>query len=149
MDDLEKKLYHDLSSGIDVPDKIKTIIEESLKDTNIKKKKYPFLKVALATCACLILTVGIVYAGTKVYDAIWKEPEKVVGPEDNVNEKDIMNNNTMTEEEGREKGIEEKARETVRNLSAMGLSADKIASAVQVSIEEVREWLSDGAKAAR
>lgn len=52
-------------------------------------------------------------------------------------------------EEGREKGIEEKARETVRNLSAMGLSADKIASAVQVSIEEVREWLSDGAKAAR
>ena len=79
MDDLEKKLYHDLSSGIDVPDKIKTIIEESLKDTNIKKKKYPFLKVALATCACLILTVGIVYAGTKVYDAIWKEPEKVVG----------------------------------------------------------------------
>ena len=103
MDDLEKKLYHDLSSGIDVPDKIKTIIEESLKDTNIKKKKYPFLKVALATCACLILTVGIVYAGTKVYDAIWKEPEKVVGPEDNVNEKDIMNNNTMTEEEGREK----------------------------------------------
>ena len=52
-------------------------------------------------------------------------------------------------EEGRAKGIEEKARETVRNLSAMGLSADKIASAVQVSIEEVREWLSDGAKAVR
>ena len=52
-------------------------------------------------------------------------------------------------EEGREKGIEEKARETVRNLSAMGLSIDKIAGAVQVSIEKVQEWLSDGAKAAR
>ena len=52
-------------------------------------------------------------------------------------------------EEGKAKGIEEKARETVRNLSEMGLPADKIASAVQVSIEEVREWLSDGANAAR
>ena len=31
MDDLEKKLYHDLSSGVDVPDKIKTIIEEDRK----------------------------------------------------------------------------------------------------------------------
>ena len=103
MDDLERKLYHDLSSGVEIPDKVRTIIEESLKDTKVKKKKYSLLKIALTTCASLLLTVGIVYAGTKVYDAIWKNPEKVIGTEENINEKDIMYNNTMTEEEAREK----------------------------------------------
>lgn len=103
MDDLERKLYHDLSSGVEIPYKVRTIIEESLKDTKVKKKKYSLLKIALTTCASLLLTVGIVYAGTKVYDAIWKNPEKVIGTEENVNEKDIMYNNTMTEEEAREK----------------------------------------------
>ena len=51
------------------------------------------------------------------------------------------------EEKGIEKGIEKgelrKAREITISLDKMGLSADKIAQAVKVSTDTVRQWLSE------
>ena len=49
-------------------------------------------------------------------------------------------------EKGMEKGMERKARETVQNLSQMGLSVEAIADAVKVSISEGKEWLSGSAR---
>lgn len=104
MDDLERKLYHDLSSGVKIPDKVRTVIEESIKYTNIKKKKYSFLKIAVTTCASLILTVGIVYAGKAIYDEIWKAPEKTVGFYNNDDDIKIEDSGTlMNEDEARKK----------------------------------------------
>jgi len=81
MDDIERKLFHDLGDEKEIPNKVRTVIEERIKDTKIKKKKYSFIKVTLTTCACLIIAIGIVYAGDKTYNLIWKEqktePEKV------------------------------------------------------------------------
>lgn len=81
MDDIERKLFHDLGDEKEIPNKVRTVIEESIKDTKINKKKYSFIKVTLTTCACLIIAIGIVYAGDKTYNLIWKEqktePEKV------------------------------------------------------------------------
>ncbi len=42
--------------------------------------------------------------------------------------------------EGRNEGMLEQARKTAYNLHDMGLPTDKIAGAVNVSIETVREW---------
>lgn len=104
MDDLEKKLFHDLGSGIEIPDKVRTVIEGSL--NNIKeKKKYSFIRIALTTCASLILVVGVVYAGNQIYEKIWKEPEKVTGTENQTIE-DITKASSISEEEARKKAIQ-------------------------------------------
>ena len=103
---LEQKLYHDLSPDLEVPSKVRTIIKESINNVEVKKKNYSIIRIALTTCATLILTVGIVYAGTKVYDTIWKKPEMVKGEiEKNTNEEDGINC-TITEQEAKEKAIE-------------------------------------------
>lgn len=100
---LEQKLYHDLSPDLEVPSKVRTIIKESIYNVEVKKKNYSIIRIALTTCATLILTVGIVYAGTKVYDTIWKKPEMVKGEiEKNTNEEDVINC-TLTEQEAKEK----------------------------------------------
>lgn len=83
MNDIEKKLFHDLGEEKEVPTKVRTVIKESIESVKVKKKKYSFLKIALTTCACLILAIGIVYAGTKTYSIIKKAPEKVAEIEKN------------------------------------------------------------------
>lgn len=45
--------------------------------------------------------------------------------------------------EGMEIGERKKARETVKSLSEMGLSVDKIAKAVNVNIDTVKTWLKE------
>ena len=46
--------------------------------------------------------------------------------------------------EGRESGISESRRQTAINLSKMGMDVEKIAQAVEASVEEVQTWLADG-----
>lgn len=100
---LEQKLYHDLSPDLEVPSKVRTIIKESINNVEVKKKNYSIIRIALTTCATLILTVGIVYAGTKVYDTIWKKPEMIKGVvEKNTNKEDVINS-ILTEQEAKEK----------------------------------------------
>ena len=107
MDELDKKLFMDLSSDVEVPSKCKIVIKNSLNNINSKKEKhYSFSKIAAVSCATLLLTTGIVYAGTKVYENIWKEPEKVVGFYSNeVKKEDIISeqDNVMSEAEAKEK----------------------------------------------
>ena len=46
-------------------------------------------------------------------------------------------------EKGRESGISESRRQTAINLSKMGMDVEKIAQAVEASVEEVQTWLAD------
>ena len=56
-------------------------------------------------------------------------------------------------EEGRQKGIQEgrqeQARETAYELQDMGMTADKIARAVKVSLETVQKWFAERATLAK
>lgn len=45
--------------------------------------------------------------------------------------------------EGHESGISESRRQTAINLSKMGMDVEKIAQAVEASVEDVQTWLSD------
>ena len=45
--------------------------------------------------------------------------------------------------EGRESGISESRRQTAINLSKMGMDVEKIAQAVEASVEDVQTWLAD------
>ena len=75
MDELDKKLYHDMRLDFPIPDKCKTIIRESLYDERKIKGVYyhSLAKVVLTTSIVLLITTGIVYAGTKVYEKIFKK----------------------------------------------------------------------------
>lgn len=104
MDELDKKLYHDLTLDIEVPNKCETIIREGL---NMKTKHYSITKLTTTACAIFFLTIGIVYAGTSISDKIWKTPEKVVGFSSAENTiKENPNEQVMTEEEARKKAEE-------------------------------------------
>ena len=52
-------------------------------------------------------------------------------------------------EEGRKAGRLEGKRETAINLAEMGMPVDRIAQAVKVNIQLVREWLSGNTGIAR
>ena len=73
MDDIERKLYHDLSLKTEIPEKCEEIIKNGL---NKKKKHYSWAKIIVVSCASFMITAGVVYAGTKVIESIWKEPKK-------------------------------------------------------------------------
>lgn len=81
MDELDKKLYHDMNTEVQIPDKCRTIIKESLYNKEkIKKVYYKSLKkIALTAFMTVLVTTGVAYAGTKVYEKIFVNPEKVVG----------------------------------------------------------------------
>lgn len=103
MDDIEKRLYHDLSIQIEIPEKCDETIKGAIKQ---KKKHYSWIKIATTACASLMITAGVVYAGTKVAETIWKEPEKVVGytAEETITEKKLKE--IMGEEEARDRANE-------------------------------------------
>lgn len=106
MDELDKKLYNDLNLKIEIPQMLDTIIKEGLN----KKKQYQSLsKIAIVICTILATTTGIVYAGTIIYDKIWKKPEKIVGFYEEENKNTITNEErekVMSEEEARKKAEE-------------------------------------------
>lgn len=108
MDELDRKLYKDLSLEVEVPSKCKTIVRESLNSKNKKTQYYSITRVAIITCASLLLTTGIVYAGAKVYEKVWKQPEKTVGFYAEGNENIITKeeqSSVMSEKEAREKAM--------------------------------------------
>lgn len=113
MDELDKKLYHDLSLKIKIPNKCRIVILESLyNEKNIKRIHcYTLSRIAITICASLLLTAGTVYAGTKLYEKIWNTPEKTIGFYDQRNSEKYSAINettedTMTEEEAKKKANE-------------------------------------------
>ena len=110
MDELDKKLFHDLKLDTQVPVKFREIIKKSLyNEQKIKKVHFnSIIRIIVTICSSLALTSGIVYAGTKIYETIWKEPEKVVGyySEKNNDEQIIYNENVISENKAKELAIE-------------------------------------------
>lgn len=74
MDELDKKLFEDLSQKEIAPNKCEYVIKNAL---NKKRNSIKIFKVAFTTCMVLALTTGGVIAGQKIYENIWKEPEKL------------------------------------------------------------------------
>lgn len=114
MDELDKKLYLDLNSDIEIPSKLDFIIKDCFKQ---RKKQHSFFKVIISTCAGLIITMGIAYAGTTISNYIFKQPEKVVGG----------NQNTVTQEEKQSVISETEARKkSAQILNKFGYQDSKI-----------------------
>ena len=79
MDELDKKLFDDLSKKDEVPIRCEYIIRKALND---EKKKYRLsikniVLIIARVFAVIFITSGVVFATTKIYENIWKEPEKV------------------------------------------------------------------------
>lgn len=122
MDNLDKMLYCELKRE-EAPSEFRSIIQNSLKDNNAKKKikQYSLVKVLTTACASLLLTTGMVYAGTTIIEKIWKQPEKIVGfySEENTDK--------ITEEEKASVMTEEEARKKVKEiLKKFGHEGEKI-----------------------
>ncbi len=127
MDELDKRLYRELNSKIEIPSEFKTVIQESLNTDKEKKKVlgYPIRKVAIIASISLVLSVGIVYAGTAITNKIWKEPEKTIGFYSE------ENNITDISENKKYEGImsEKQARENAKKiLEKFGYKNEKIKS---------------------
>ena len=76
MDKLDKKLYKDLNSKIEIPDELDTVIKKGL---NKKKANVSILKKVASFFIITFIGSGIVFAGSVVYEKnIWKEPQRVV-----------------------------------------------------------------------
>lgn len=117
MNEIEKKLYHDLKADIEIPVKYENAIKEGL---NNKKRHYSLAKILSTACAGLLITTGIVCATTNIYDKIWKEPKKIVGYsiENSITEDELKG--TISEIEARKK-----AEEILRKF---GYNSEKIKS---------------------
>lgn len=79
MDELDKKLFKDLSEKTVIPSKCEYVIKNAF-NNNRRKNKSPIrniLLIALKASGIVILTSGVVFASSKVYEKIWKKPEKV------------------------------------------------------------------------
>ena len=118
MDEFERKLQDNLRNEIEIPDKLENIIREGLK----KKKHYLFFPRTVAiVCSTIVTTASIVYAGTIVYDKIWKKPEKVIG----ISTNDIKN--TVSKEQTKEIMQEDIARKKVQEiLNKFGYYSEQI-----------------------
>lgn len=108
MDNLDKKLYHDLKLEIETPIKYEVAIKEAF---NKRKRHYSFAKMAMTACATLIIGTGIVYAGATISNQIWKKPEEVVGFYSDEKEKEYAitqkeKDSVMSEKDARNKAQE-------------------------------------------
>lgn len=79
MDELDKKLFNDLSDKVDIPIRCEYIIKNALKNKNKKNKNTikNIILTAARVCGVIFLTSGIVFASAKIYENIWKEPKKI------------------------------------------------------------------------
>ena len=117
MDQLDKKLYNDLNSKIEIPNELDTVIKNGL---NKKKSNVLSFKKIASFLIITFVTSGIVFAGSVVYDKnIWKEPERVVVESaENSNNKNEIKKSTISEDNARKKANE--------ILEKFGYESDKI-----------------------
>ena len=117
MDQLDKKLYNDLNSKIEIPNELDTVIKNGL---NKKKSNVLSFKKIASFLIITFVTSGIVFAGSVVYDKnIWKEPERVVVESaENSNNKNEIKQSTISEDNARKKANE--------ILEKFGYGSDKI-----------------------
>ena len=106
--------------------KIKTKIAISkIKEENDivmeKKKTRNILKTVVTAIAGIILSTGAVFAGTKVYETIWRTPEKIQFSSGNFEE--------ITEESKKENISEEEAKKiAIEKLNQIGLNSNIVST---------------------
>ena len=69
MDELDKKLFNDLSEKVEIPIRCEYIIKNALKNGNNKSKNIlkNIILIVARTCGIIFLTSGIVFASAKIY----------------------------------------------------------------------------------
>ncbi len=80
MKNLEEFLKDSKQNEIEISHKVTNSIKNCFNEKQKKRGNFNMnkqLKVATAICACLIIGTGVVFAGVKVYENIWKNPEKI------------------------------------------------------------------------
>lgn len=79
MDELDKKLFNDLSEKVEVPIRCEYIIKNALKNgkRNNKNTIRNIILIVARACGAIFITSGIVFASAKIYENVWKKPEKV------------------------------------------------------------------------
>lgn len=133
MDELDQKLFADLSEEIEVPKQFEITIQNALKNFKIKqnKKHYPVYKIVSTACASFVFVSGIAYAGTTLVNKIWKKPQKTVGFYSEENTTPITQKEketSMSEEQARKKANE--------LLEKFGYKEEKIAT---IELENLSE----------
>lgn len=102
-------------------EKFNNIIEKSrmkiaisnFEEEDIKMPKVDVFKVVATFVLAAVVTTGIVYASTIIYDKIWKEPKKYTYeeminnlPPEKISEEEKQEEKLITEEEAKQKAIE-------------------------------------------
>lgn len=79
MDELDTKLFNDLSKHVEIPIRCEYVIKNALKNGRNKSKNTMrnIILVLARTCATVFITSGIVFASAKIYENVWKEPKKI------------------------------------------------------------------------
>ncbi len=79
MDELDRKLFNDLSEQVEIPIKCEYIIRNALKNKKKKNKNTirSMILIVARACGVIFLTSGIVFASVKTYENIWRKPEKI------------------------------------------------------------------------
>lgn len=84
-----------------------------------KKENFIFKNIGIAACVLMSLT-GVVFAGSKVIENIWKTPEKV-----QISSGDLEEITKITEESKQENMTEEKAKEiAINKLNEIGFNSN-------------------------
>lgn len=109
-------------------DKIKFKIAISkIKEENdivMENKIKVILKTVSMALAGIILSTGVVFAGTKVYEKIWKTPEKI-----QLSSGDFEEMTKITEESKKENITEEKAKEiAINKLNEIGFNSNIVST---------------------
>lgn len=78
MDELDKRLFSNLSNKIEIPNQYTYVINNALNNkTKIKKIEIrSMIKAIITFMMGVLLTGGVVFAATTTYEKIWKEPKK-------------------------------------------------------------------------
>lgn len=79
MDELDRKLFNDLSEQVEVPIRCEYVIKNALKNGKNKSKNTirNIILIIARACGVIFITSGIVFASAKIYENVWREPEKV------------------------------------------------------------------------
>lgn len=124
----------------EIKEKLKTKIaisqikNEEEKDMN-KKENFIFKNIGIAACVLMSLT-GVVFAGSKVIENIWKTPEKV-----QISSGDLEEITKITEESKQENMTEEKAKEiAINKLNEIGFNSNIVGTNHYKEFDSNKIW---------
>ena len=100
-----------------------------------KKENFIFKNIGIAACVLMSLT-GVVFAGSKVIENIWKTPEKV-----QISSGDLEEITKITEESKQENMTEEKAKEIAMNkLNEIGFNSNIVGTNHYKEFDSNKIW---------